>query len=148
MATLNQIHQDFEEYFNNTQNLELYMKVLSWAHLNFELQSCLHQGKTSMSNTISKQLNRLGYTGKNIQNLTKSEFKKLFEKESFFSSSATGKRIAAFAIKENGLDQNSFETIEEGIKNAYADIKNHQKADPLLEQSYQHTMETLSVFKH
>ena len=130
------------------KNFELYIKILSWAHLNFELQTLLHKGKEKISEELTKQLTALGYTGKKIQTMSQYEFKKLFEKESFFSSSATGKRIIGFALKENGLSQDRFQTIEDSITSAYTDVKSQYEDDKLLEQSYQHSIDTLCIFKH
>jgi len=129
------------------KNFELSMKVLSWAHLNFELQLFLSKRKEKFSKKTNAQLIEIGYDGVSIQDLEEKEYKKLFERESFFSSSQTGKRIAAFALKMNGLNQDRFEEIEECITNAYIDITTSQKGNKLLEQSYQHTLDTLCVFK-
>ncbi|PHR54323.1 MAG: hypothetical protein COA44_13505 [Arcobacter sp.] len=137
----------FRDHTKLQKNFELSMKVLSWAHLNFELQFLLSKGKEKLSKKTHKQLQEVGYEGKSIQDLEEKEYKKLFEKESFFSSSQTGKRIAAFALQINGLNQDQFKEIEESISNAYNDIKEPHQENKLLEQSYQHTLDTLCVFK-
>ena len=123
------------------------MKVLSWAHLNFQLQSFLLLTKEEISPVIKKQLQKVGYTGEDINYLNDRQFNELFECESFFSASQTGKRIAAFALKENGLNQNRFSSLEDSITNAYKDVKKEQLEHHLLDESYKHCMETLSVFK-
>ena len=146
--TLNK--QALEAYTNHTQiqkNFELSMKILSWAHLNFELQLFLSKRKEKLSTKICQQIKELGYEGKKVQDLGEKEYKRLFEKESFFSASQTGKRIAAFALQLNGLNQDCFEEIEDSITNAYTDIKTSQEGNILLEQSYQHSLDTLCVFK-
>jgi len=146
--TLNaKAQQAYLQHQNSQNSFNLSMKILSWAHLNFELQLFLSKKEESLSNKTNEQLAQIGYDGKSIEDLEDKEYKKLFEKESFFSSSQTGKRIAAFALRINGLNQEGFQEIEESIKNAYTDIKNTSKGNILLEQSYQHSLDTLCVFK-
>lgn len=128
-------------------SFEVSMKVLSWAHLNFELQLFLSKRKEKLSKKTDDQLKELGYHGRSIQDLEANEYKKLFEKESFFSASQTGKRIAAFALRLNGLNQDRFDEIEVSITNAYINIKDTYQGNKLLEQSYQHSLDTLCVFK-
>lgn len=146
--TLNkQALEAFQNHKHLKKSFELSMKILSWAHLNFELQLFLSKRKEKLSQKVNEQLKEVGYSGKSIQDLEEKEYKKLFEKESFFSSSQTGKRIAAFALQANGLNQDHFDEIEESITNAYEDIKTLYKESILLEQSYQHSIDTLYVFR-
>lgn len=128
-------------------NIDTYSKVLSWALLNFHLQGFLHEARVSASVNIHKELEEIGYKGTCIKELSERDFKNLFQKESFFSSSQTGKRIASFALQVNGLKQNRFQEIEDSITNAYKDIKNTGVQNALLEKSYQHCMDTLYIFK-
>ena len=139
-----------EVFYNNVnrrENFELSLKVLSWAHLNFELQLFLSKLNEKFSDKTYQQLREIGYEGRPLQELTETEYKELFEKEAFFSSSQTGKRIAAFALKINGVNQDRFEEIEESITNAYKDIQLLSQEDKLLERSYLHCLDTLCVFK-
>jgi len=131
----------------NPHPLNLATKVLSWAHLNFKLQSFVHQQQKNISSEVLVQLRSIGYEGRCIADLEEREYKRLFEKESFFSSSQTGKRIAAFALELNGLNQDYFEEIEKSITHAYTDIKDTYEKTSLLEKSYQHSLDTLYVFK-
>ena len=130
-----------------SKDLDAYSKVLSWALLNFQLQSFLHQGRKGSSENITQELEEVGYKGRCIRELSESEFQNLFQKESFFSSSQTGKRIVSFALQENGLKQDRFHEIEDSITNAYKDVRNVDSQNELLEQSYRHCMDTLSIFK-
>ena len=139
--------KEFVSYETIAEGFELSMKVLSWAHLNFQLQSFLLQTQDDIPREVKAQLDKIGYQGEDIRCLSKHQFNKLFEKESFFSASQTGKRIAAFALKENGLNQNRFSVLEESIFNAYIDVKKEQGSHPITDKSYQHCLDTLSVFK-
>ena len=140
-----------QEAFNNPaqlkNNFELSMQILSWAHLNFELQLFLSKKQDKISKQTNEQLKKIGYEGENIFNLHNNDYKKLFERESFFSFFQTGKRIVAFALEINGLNQDRFEEIEDSITNAYLDVKRFDEENQLLEQSYQHCLDTLCVFK-
>jgi len=128
-------------------NLDPVSKILSWALLNFQLQSFLYQEGGSEPENVTEELQEIGYKGTSIKELNEKDFANLFEKESFFSASQTGKRIASFALQENGLQQNRFQEIEDSITNAYRSVKKLDYENILLEQSYRHCMDTLSVFK-
>ena len=135
-------------YSNTAQeDLDTYTKVLSWALLNFQLQSFLHQARKDISENVYQDLEEVGYRGVCIKELSEREFQNLFQKESFFSSSQTGKRIVSFALQENGLKQNIFQEIEDSITDAYKEVKKLDLQNELLEQSYQHCIDTLSIFR-
>ena len=129
------------------EDLDIYTKVLSWALLNFQLQNFLQQTRKDPSENVYKDLEEVGYKGVCIKELSEREFQNLFQKESFFSSSQTGKRIVSFALQENGLKQNGFQEIENSITAAYKEVKHLDSQSELLEQSYQHCMDTLSIFR-
>jgi hypothetical protein len=128
-------------------SLDTYSKVLSWALFNFHLQSFLHHSGRDIPENIDHELEKVGYTGTCMKELSEDEFQNLFTKEAFFSSSQTGKRIISFALQENGLNQEGFEEIEKSITKAYDDVKNVESQNELLKQTYQHCIETLCVFK-
>jgi hypothetical protein len=129
---------NFQEYAKTRENFNIYIKVLSWAHLNFQLQETLQ--KEELSEDTKARLFALGFRG-DLPKLSQ----ELFSEEGFCSSSQTSKRIASFALKEVGLDIALFEQAEEGIQNAYADVQ--KESNRLLQKSLEQTLETLSVFK-
>lgn len=121
-------------------------EISSWAELNFYLQSTLYKKENFIFYTLDEKLDEVGYTGKDIRELKAYEYKKLFEKESFFSYSSTGKRIVAFALKLNGLNKEKFKDIENSITYAYRLIKKEYPQSVLLEKSYEHCLYILAVF--
>ena len=127
-------------------SFELYMKMLSWAHLNFDMQSFLLCENHPLNERREEALQTLGYTHHIPENIL--ERKQLFEREGFFSVSQTGKRIVAYVLQNNGLDQSKFEQIEESIQSAYQDVKAHYPPNDLLDKTLQHALDTLAVFKH
>jgi len=129
---------NFQEYAKTKENFNTYIKILSWAHLNFQLQETLQ--KEELTAVTETQLFALGFRGE----LPKHS-QELFNEDGFCSSSQTSKRIASFALKEVGLDIALFEQAEEGIQNAYEDI--NATPNKLLQKSLEQTLETLSVFK-
>lgn len=131
----------------NHKGLDIYLKTLSWAHLNFELQSLLSQAKPPISATIKSKLHEVGYTAEDFNDLRAQEIEKLFEEGEFFSCIKTGNRIVAFALKENGLNRETFEHIEKSITDAYMQIKQLHKENRLLDTSYTYTLEALAVFR-
>jgi len=129
---------NFQKHQKTRETFDTYIKILSWAQLNFQLQKTLQ--KEELTETTQSQLINLGFTGE----LPKKS-QQLFIENGFCSSSQTSKRIATFALKEVGLDIALFEQAEEGIHNAYEDVKNEHNA--LLKRSLEQTIEILSVFK-
>jgi hypothetical protein len=59
----------------------------------------------------------------------------------------TGNRIVAFALKENGLNRETFKHIEKSITDAYLQIKQLDEENRLLDRSYTYTLEALAVFR-
>jgi len=139
--------KDLQRLSNIQNNFDLYSEMLSWAQLNFEVQSLLYKANVSISSSLENQLKELGYSGKPIQDLSPTEKKELFHKDSFFSYTQTGKRIVSFALKENGLNMDAFEQIEDSITSAYNDVKKAYGENKVLEKSYRHSLDTLEVFK-
>jgi hypothetical protein len=131
----------------NQKGLDLYLKTLSWARLNFELQSILSQPKLPFSNEIKKKLYEVGYTAENLNGSCPQEMQKLFNEGEFFSCMKTGNRIVAFALKENGLNRETFKHIEKSITDAYLQIKQLDEENRLLDRSYTYTLEALAVFR-
>jgi len=129
---------NFQEYSKTKEIFDTYVKILSWAHLNFQLQKTLQ--KEELSQTTQEQLITLGFQGDIPQ-----QSQQLFTEDGFCSSLQTSKRIASFTLKEVGLDLALFEQAEEGIQNAYEHVKG--ESDVLLEKSLAQTLETLSIFK-
>ena len=119
-------------------NLTIYLKILSWAQLNFELQVLLQKGE--FSSHMQEQLEAVGYQGPLPSNIAL-----LLENDGFFSQAQTSQRIASFTLKTIGLDKALFAQAEEGIKHAYKEVKLTQNT--LLDTSYKQTLKTLSVFK-
>jgi len=120
------------------QDIDTYIKILSWAHLNFELQILLQHNE--ISTQMQYQLQAIGYQGEIPNNRTL-----LFEDDGFFSTTQTSQRIATFTLKEVGLNKKLFEQAEKGIQNAYDEIK--EKHNILLDKSLKQTLQALSVFR-
>jgi len=139
--------KDLQSLSNTHHSLNLDIKILMWAHLNFELQVSLHQLNASVPDAMKDKLQELGYAGKPINCLSQKEREALFQKEAFFSYSQTGKRIVAFALQQNGLNQKQFQKIEESITNAYKEVIKRSGENRLVEKSYRHTLDTLGIFK-
>jgi hypothetical protein len=129
------------------QESELYPKTLSWARLNFELQSILSRPSPSISADTKEKLCEIGYTGERLNSFYPKETQELFKEGEFFSCTKTGNRIVAFALKENGLNKETFTHIEETITKAYEQIKELNGESRLLEMSYTYTLEALAVFR-
>lgn len=123
------------------------LKTLSWALLNFELQSILSQPDLPITFEIKNKLCEIGYTKEPLHSLCPQEIEALFKEGEFFSCIKTGNRIVAFVLKENGLNKEAFKDIEESIANAYRQIKKLNGENILLEKSYAYTLETLAVFR-
>ena len=123
---------------DSEKNLAIYLKILSWAHLNFEIQMLLQ--KEELATLTQDQLETVGYKGPLPENISL-----LFEDNGFFSKAQTSQRIASFTLKTIGLDKTLFTQAEKGIRNAYEDVK--QNHNTLLDTSFEQTLRTLSVFK-
>lgn len=140
------------------KDLDIFLPLLSWAHLNFELQSLLKNQEHS--DEIESKLKAIDYTDKLPHLLSSQEFDDLFKKEGFFSSSQTGKRIASFAIKQIGMKKELFDQVEKAIKHAYKNIKSQNEQNRpwnsdeqmflqnrLLDESYKYSLQIIYVFK-
>ncbi len=133
------MHNNFNQKNSlSEQNLRSYVKILSWAHLNFELQSLLQKGE--QSTILQKQLDEVGYLGE-----IPSDTYLLFQEDGFFSYQQTSQRIVSFTLKEIGLKKELFAQAEEGIRNAYEAVKEGKST--LLSKSLTRTLQTLCVFK-
>lgn len=132
---------------SNQKELDLYLKTLSWARLNFELQSILPQSKLPLSTEIKMKLYEIGYTQEGHDSPCPQEMQKIFDEGEFFSCTKTGNRIVAFALKENGLNREMFKPIEKSITDAYLQIKRLDEENSLLDMSYAYTLEALAVFR-
>ena len=131
----------------NQEGPDLYLKTLSWARLNFELQSVLSQPKLPISAEIKKKLCEIGYAEEICNSPSPKEIEKLFKEGELLSCIKTGNRIVSFALKENGLSAKAFKKIEENITDAYLQVKELNTDNRLLDSSYAYTLQALAVFR-
>ncbi len=121
--------------------------IFTWAHINFDLQAHLYCSPSGhLSAEQIKHLRALGYAGEIPLNQTSREH--LFQGEAFFSISQTGKRIAAYVLQSDGVNLQRFEESERNIYRAYVDVQKQYPPQTLIEKTFQHVLETLSVFKN
>ena len=118
-----------------------------WAYTNFRLQVILYQNATQLSETIKKDLHRIGYEGVYFDELSDIQKQELLQGNAFFSSSQTGHRIVTFALKRSGLDRDMLNSIHQSINRAYETVVQEHGESELSEASYRHTLQTLSVFR-
>ena len=128
------------------EELTIYMKVLSWAHLNFDMQTALLQDNIEFDESLSENLKKIGYYGQNLKNITKDERENLFTGDGFFSATQTGNRIISYALVQVGLEKNLFKIAENGLIKAYENIKEEREINSLLDKTYRHAQNTLEVF--
>ena len=121
--------------------------VQLWAYTNFRLQVILCQNATQLSETIKKDLHRIGYEGVYFDELSDIQKQELLQGNAFFGSFQTGHRIIAFALKRSGLDRDMLNNMQESINKAYRAIVQEHGESELSEASYRHTLQTLSVFR-
>lgn len=129
------------------EHIKLCSKTLSWAYLNFEVQMILYHWKGDVTAELEDKLRIIGCGEDTLHDLTLQGKESFFLDDAFFSSFNTGKRIISFALKENGLNQQKLQEIEESILHAYENIKEEFGDNTLLEMSYRHTLQTLSIFR-
>ena len=129
---------NFQEHHKNSLNNDKFMKILSWAYLNFQVQKDIE--KDGLSEFTHAQLIALGFNEKVPTNA-----KNLFQNNGFCSPEKTSQRIASYTLKEVGLNASMFEEAQEGIRSAYEDVKHN--SSPTLKQSLERTLDTLAVFK-
>ena len=135
---------------NSTTPLDKYgeqsLEILAWTHLNLAMQAFIHACMDAdLDEQHKEHLSRLGFEGTIPQN--DHDKKQLFAGEGFFSVSQTGKRVASYVLKINGLDQEGFSRIEKSIHHAYQDVKDNYPSHTLIDRTFTHIMDTLSVFK-
>jgi len=127
--------------------LDIYMKVLSFAHINFSLQTSIKNRSVKFDDTLNINLKKINYTGKCIKELDKDEFNKLFMSNGFFGYTDTGNRLVSYALHLISIDKDLFHKVEEALENAYHDTKQTCEKTYLLDKTYMYTLDTLSIFK-
>jgi len=121
--------------------------IQEWAYINFQLQIMLCQNTPSISNTMKKELDIIGYKGICLDKLNNVQKEELIGIDSFFGHLQTGNRIIAFALKKSGLNRDIFNDIQDSIGAAYEDVVQKNGRHELVETSYQNSLQTLSVFR-
>ncbi len=128
-------------------NSNFSMDIYDWVYINFTLQTVLSQNLFMPNETIEKALDSIEYDGTSFDELSDRQKRDLIQENGFFSSCQTGNRIVAFALKRSGLNRDMLNSIQENIDNAYTSVIQEHGKSKLLEASYKHTLQTLSVFK-
>ena len=123
------------------------MDIYHWAYTNFKLQTILCQKHFAPNETIEKALASIGYDVTHFEKLNDKQKQDLIQENGFLGSFQTGHRIVTFALKRSGLDKDMLNKIHEDINRAYKTIVQEYGNAGLLETSYRHTLQTLSVFR-
>lgn len=123
------------------------MDIYHWAYVNFQLQTMLCQNHFSPNETIEKALAVIGYDGTCFEELNDRQKQDLIEENGFFSAFQTGHRIVTFSLKRSGLDKDMLHIIHESINKAYETVVQEHGKEELSQASYNHTIQTLSVFR-
>jgi len=121
--------------------------IREWAYINFRLQLMLCQKTPFNSKRVKKDLDMIGYEGICPDALNTMQKEELLETDAFFGYMQTGHRIITFALKKNGLNREMFDNIHKSIHTAYQEIIQEYEPNELIETSYKHCLQTLSVFR-
>lgn len=132
---------------SDNKNSDFSKDVHLWAYINFRLQAILCQNTPHPSEAIKRDLHKVGYEGIYFYELSDIQKRELLKRDAFFGSFQTGHRIVTFALKRSGLDKDMLNNIHESINSAYEAIVDEHGKGELLEASYRHTLQTLSVFR-
>lgn len=107
----------------------------------------LYKCKGEVPAELEEKLHTIGCDKNTLYDLSLQGQEALFADGAFFSSLNTGKRIISFALKENGLNQEKLQEIEESIVRAYNDAEKIYGGNELLNMSYRYSLQTLLVFR-
>ncbi len=108
---------------SNSYLLEFSMTIESYSSNTFEAQNGIFDINKVKSLTKNLELDKLGYKGKPIGDLTPDEAKELVGEDGFFGVSKTSDRLADFVIAGGGDNVDKLKSGREGIIKGFKDAE-------------------------
>ncbi|MGE4398036.1 MAG: hydrogenase-4 component G [Campylobacterales bacterium] len=108
---------------SNSYLFEFSLTVESYSSTSFEAQNGIFDINKVKSLTKNLELDKLGYKGKPIGDLTPDEAKELVGEDGFFGVSKTSDRLADFVIAGGGDNIDKLKSGREGIIKGFKDAE-------------------------
>lgn len=108
---------------SNSYLFEFSMTVESYSTTSFEAQGGIFDINKVKSLTQNLELDKLGYKGKPIGDLTPDEAKELVSEDGFFGVAKTSDRLADFVLSGGGDDVERLKSGREGIIKGFKDAE-------------------------